>query len=134
MKDFIVYSNITGEILRQGRCQGVDILLQPSNTNESVIEASDSNDNIHKIDLNTLEIIFKIPIPVIINKTTISADGVDNIIISDLPNPTAVSIVDEGSWEITDGVFEFTTETVGEYIIKLRSSLYLDVEYLINAN
>ena len=132
MKNYIVYKTSTGEILRSGVCQDMDLSLQAA-TGEEVLEGI-VNDLIHIIDTSTGDVISKPIIPSTINKTTMSADGVDKIVISNIPNPTSIQIKDEGSWEVTDGVFELTTDTVGKYIVKLTSNLYLDKEYSINAS
>lgn len=72
--------------------------------------------------------------PTSIDTLSIDADGVDSFTISDIPNPTHLWIEGEGKWVVEDGVFEFTTETVGEYKISLFNNLYLPTEYTVNAS
>jgi len=133
MKNFIIFNKATGKILRTGCCKSEVLLNQINNSDEAVIEGK-ADDLIHYIDIITGDILGKPPIDSSINKTSIDADGVDLCIISNLPNPTLIDIEDEGRWEVVDGVFEFTTETPGEYIIKTMSNLYLNVEYIVNAS
>jgi hypothetical protein len=66
------------------------------------------------------------------NKLTITADGVDTCIISSLPNPCSVT-VDDATYEVIDGSFEFSTLLAGEYVVKLESFPYKPKEFLVTA-
>ena len=60
------------------------------------------------------------PRPIItatLNKTHIFDNGTDTAIISTLPIPCTIT-VNSDTYEVTDGVFEFTVDTPGTYIIK----------------
>jgi len=131
MKNFIVYNNI-GEILRTGTCPDSMISIQ-AGVGEVAIEgvASDLMQRINPINLGVID---KVICPCTINKTTMSADGVDLCAINNLPIPSLIEIEGGGRWKITDGSFEFTIDTPGKYNIACRSPLYLEVRYTINAN
>ena len=60
-----------------------------------------------------------------LNKNTLTADGVDELIIGDLPIPFRISI-DDIVYEITDGELRFSTETPGIYFIKAETFPYKD--------
>ena len=130
--DFIVYNESTGEIVRTGTAPPSMVDMQ-AQTGEVVIEG-EANDLTQYFDIVLGQIVNKPIIPCSIDKLTLTADNIDSITISNLPNPSTVMIMDEGVWEITDGSFEFTIDTIGEYQITCNSSLYLEVGYTINAN
>jgi len=133
MKSYIVYHNGTGEILRTGVCPDDRVSGQIVESYEVVIEGI-ARDLIHYVNTSTQAIMDKTTLPCSINKTTMDADSVDPIIISNLPNPSVIKIKGERSWEVTDDTFEFTTDTPGKYEITASSSIYLPVGYTINAN
>lgn len=130
--NYIVY-NAIGEILRTGMCADSDFELQ-AHTDEYVIEGT-ANDSIHRINLLTLEVEDKPELSTTINKTFILADGVDSVVISNIPESTIVDIKGEvPGWTVDDGAFELTVDTVGTYILTLTHPLYLPKEYIVNAS
>jgi len=133
MKNFIIYHKNTGEILRTGSCPESMISIQASELGELVMEGQ-ANDSTQKINISTEKIVDKTIIPCSINKTAMLANGIDSIIMSNLPNPSAIKIKGEEVWQVTDGTFEFTIDTPGKYEIIASSSIYLSVEYTINAS
>lgn len=60
--------------------------------------------------------------------TEIDADGVDTATISGIPNPSTVTVTGpiESEQTVTDGTLEVTTNTTGEYKIKISSFPYQD--------
>lgn len=130
--NYIVFNSI-GEILRTGMCADTDLELQ-AHENEFVIEGT-ANDSIHRINLGTLEVENKTELLTSINKTSILADGIDSVIISNIPENTRVDIAGEvPGWVVDDGTFEMTVDTAGTYKIKAIHPLYLPKEYIINAS
>jgi len=72
--------------------------------------------------------------PAIIDKTYITANDIDTATISELLNPSYISIATIGSYEVTDGIFEFSVDTPGAYIIKCLSPNYREKEFTVNAS
>ena len=67
-----------------------------------------------------------------ISKTILSANAIDSIEISTLPNPCTIT-VNSDTYEVTDGVFEFTVDTPGTYIIKAECFPYQPKEWEVTA-
>lgn len=67
-----------------------------------------------------------------INKTTFLANGVDSIIISNLPIPSKV-YVNNFPYNVNDGEFEMTVKTPGTYMILIVANGFKDKEYRITA-
>lgn len=71
----------------------------------------------------------------VIDKTVISADGMDVATINNLHNPTVVRVNENlGEFTVTDGSFEFTVDSPGEYRIACICALYLTKEFIVNAS
>ena len=68
-----------------------------------------------------------------INKTEITADGIDEAIISGIPAGTTVTWPDSQSDEVTDGVVEFAVDLPGNYTLTFTAISYLDQEVVIEA-
>ena len=66
------------------------------------------------------------------SKTTLIADGVDELVVINLPIPFQISI-DDVIYEITDGEFRFSTETAGVYYIKAMTFPYREGELTVEA-
>lgn len=130
---YIIYDKYTGVINSTGSCVPNAFNVQALSINEEIMEGS-ARDLTEKINLTTMEVIGKTVLPSTISKTSMSADGIDSITISNLPNPCSVLIEGESEYNVSDGNIEFTMDTVGEYKIICHSPLYLDVEYKINAS
>jgi hypothetical protein len=130
--NLIIYDTITGHINRISSCPASMASTQ-AQTGETAIEGT-ADDATQIIDVLTETVIDKSILPSSINKVSILADGIDQIIISNLPNPTFISIEGEGRWIVSDGLFEFTVDTPGEYEFTCQSPLYLEVGYTINAS
>jgi hypothetical protein len=75
----------------------------------------------------------RILIPVTVDKTSISADGIEKAVISGVPNETAITINNE--LHIADGTdIEFQSDTLGEFVFSFYLKPYLRTEVIINAN
>jgi len=68
-----------------------------------------------------------------INKTEITADGINEAIISGIPAGTTVTWPDSQSDEVTDGVVEFAVDLPGNYTLTFTAIPYLDQEVVIEA-
>lgn len=69
---------------------------------------------------------------VIVDKTTIVADGIDMATIIEIPNPSTVT-VGEQSVIVGDGVLELTFDAPDDYLVRIESWPYLDYEVTIHA-
>ena len=98
--------------------------------NESVLEGI-ANDETQYI-VNEI-ITNKVENPATIDKTTLIADGVDAATISVLPNPSLIYVNDE-IYTVIDGVFGFTVDTPGNYIVRCTAFPYLIKEFIVNAS
>lgn len=130
--NFTIYNNSTGEILRYGVCPISDFDSQITSPSEAIIEGT-YNDVVNYIDIVTNTPAIKADLPAYIDKVTMSANGIDVVTISSLPNPSIV-ILENIFHEVTDGTFEFTVDTAGEYRITCKAFPYLDKEFIINAS
>lgn len=70
--------------------------------------------------------------PVVVNKTTIKADGSDTAIFSNIPNGT-VCTHDGETYTVTDGVIEFTTTHDGDYDFVFELFPYITASFTITA-
>ena len=70
--------------------------------------------------------------PAIIDKATINPDGVDTATISGIPTNCVVT-VGGTDYTVTDGVFEFSTNSPGVYTIVLRLFPYLQKSFEVTA-
>ena len=93
-----------------------------------LIEGKGDNST-HYVDITHTphKIVERIPQTTKQNKSQIRADGNDILILSDLPVPCSVRI-GETTYEVDDGVLEWSTVLVGEYPITINSFPYLDWE------
>lgn len=69
-----------------------------------------------------------------ISKTTLLADGVDEVVISNIPNGTFVTWPDGQVDEVTDGVVEFSTTQPDTYVLKFEHPHYLKKEVSLEAH
>lgn len=87
----------------------------------------------HYVDINTMMVIPKTQFQGSWNKLEITADGIDEAILSGLPEGTVIR-VDGKDIVVNDGSFEFSTEQSGFYRIDLVSAPYLPERWEIIAN
>jgi len=67
-----------------------------------------------------------------LDKTTLTADGIDTCVLSELVSECKVS-VDKIDYIVTDGVFEFSTDLPGVYKIRVEAFPYLPKEWEVTA-
>ena len=128
--NYILYDKITGEILQTGVCTPADFSSQLQVAGRALLEGI-ANDMTQYIVTGTVA--DKVENPATIDKTEISADGIDVATILDLPDFTTIWF-DGTEYVVTDGIFEFTIDTPGEYVIRCESFPYLDKEFTVYAN
>lgn len=130
--NFIVYEKLTGKILKTGFCPNSLLLNQVPDINIHGVFEGVANDTIQYIVSG--EIIVNKPInPATITKLTMTANAIDTVTVSNLPNPSSV-VLEGVNYTVTDGAFGFTVDTVGIYTIKVMSFPYLDKEFRVNAS
>lgn len=127
-----IYATDTGEIKRNVSCPESMRLAQLTDGESYVLGAYE--DDKQYIDIDTGSVVNKTKMPAIINKTEIQADGLDAVVISNLPVPVLVFVSEIGSYDIDDGEFGFTIDTPGEYRIKCFSFPFINKEYIVNAS
>ncbi|MCQ8781734.1 hypothetical protein [Mangrovibrevibacter kandeliae] len=67
-----------------------------------------------------------------LSSTAVIADGESTISITGLPAPCTV-FVDDTSYDVEDGHFDFAAEDPGEYLITVRAWPFLDTSFSITA-
>jgi hypothetical protein len=112
MKKFVVYDEL-GRIVRSGTCQDQDFGVQAIFPGEGVIEG-ECRDAVDFVDLNTMEITTKPPLPATRN----------GMVISGLPDGSTVSIGAE-SFLVLDNEVELEFEFPGTYIVRCEAVNYL---------
>jgi hypothetical protein len=118
-----IYNTTTGEITGSLSCPEhlYDMqvpLLEPESS--MLRDGGYPDKNTHYVSGNT--ILSRQTITATINSLTIIADS-ETGTISGLPIPCTITI-DSDTYTVTDGVFEFTVDTPGTYIIKAECFPY----------
>ena len=90
-------------------------------------------DDKNYVDVENLIIMEKQPFPFTTSSTQITADGINEAIISGIPAGTTVTWPDSQSDEVTDGVVEFAVDLPGNYTLTFTAIPYLDQEVVIEA-
>ena len=129
MTTYYVYTNTTGEILRTGSVSQSDISIQ-AGTGETAVEAS-ANDLLQRHDIATDTLVNKTQQSLSATKSTITADGVDESVITCIAG--SIAKIHDESYVVDDGTLEFSVDLVGSYVITFTHTLYLDTEITIEA-
>ena len=79
------------------------------------------------------EAVEKSPLPIQVIRTEITADGVDECVISNIPSGVSVLWPDGHVDEVIDGEVRFSVDLPGEYILKFSAVPYLTQEVAIEA-
>jgi len=119
-----------GEIRRSTTCPESQVAIQMA-ADEYVVEG-EANDVTQYVDTVTWEVKDKPPLPAVLSKTTLAADGVDSITVSGLPVPCQV-VLDKVQYEVPDGEFEFTVDLPGEYTLSIQVVNYLPFDTTVTA-
>ena len=127
--NFTVYNSVTGRIIRTGSGGTLETVnAQAYNPNEVVLT--------EPCDLGNDYVLAGVITPrqslnATWNKTTITADGIDEAVLSTLPNCTVT--VDGTDYVVTDGSFEFSATSIGEYAIRVDEVEYIAEKWMIIA-
>jgi len=142
MADFIVFDNTTGEIIRSGTCPDDMVTIQAIESDESVIDSTGITlidiESEYYVDTTSEILIEKDDFPGSIDSTSIIANGVDTITVSDIPNSSTLYLLSSiEEYIITDGSLVLTTKRTGtiylEFIVN-DSVIYKKGEFEINAS
>ena len=121
----------TGHITGVGRCMISDLPLQ-AQSGETILKTADLvNDAENYIHDGAVTICT--PLPATWNKTSITADGVDEAVLSDLPIPCTVYL-DDQEIVVDDGSFEFSTDDAGIYRVRVDAVAHTGITWEIVAN
>lgn len=129
MSNYLVH-DASGRILRQVQCPEHMAALQ-AQPGEYVVPGA-ADDEAYFVDPLHRNIKPRPSMPVTLNKATFQADGVDSIIISDIPYGVTV-YVDSEPFFVNDGVFEFTAALPGPYWIRIEGFPYQSTEFEVLA-
>lgn len=129
MPDYVVH-DASGRILRYGGCPEDQVSAQ-AGAGELAIEGS-GGDMSHYVTGGVITP--KTPSAATLDKTSVTADGVDTATISNISPPAFVWIGNEMIGETSDSSVELTFDTPGEYVIRLDEVEHFLKEFTINAN
>lgn len=132
MINYIVYNKFTGHIIKTGSCTISQLYIQAIEEWQSFALDS-ANDETDYYDLTTEEVKPRELNTTIIDKTEISANGIDIATMSNIPNGSDVYINNEFILKCYDGVFEFSTDTISPHTITIKKVEFLDYQVTINA-
>lgn len=129
--NFTVYETSSGRILRTGYT--VDPLANQVLSGESIVEESYDGET-HYFSSGTLTA--RPANPTTIDKTSITADGVDAFTLSDYPTGAEIFIAGPVNYRgvLSAGFDDFTTTISGTYIVTVTAFPYLPQEYTVNAS
>ena len=126
---YVVYNRNTGEIECSGICAAQDLKLQKRGKSVLQTDIQNVSDLTHYV-LNG-KVTKKLTNPVILSKNILIADGIDSVIISNLP--LSIVRISDTDYEIFDGKLEFTLDLPGVYPISIKAFPYLDVLFEVIA-
>lgn len=116
---------LSGPIYSEDIPQGSGVIAGSGPYDALYINVSDPDTDNHTVES-------KISIGHAINKTTITADNTDQIIISGVPTGTVMSCQGQEEAE-SSGALYFSTDLAGDYTLLLTHPLHLGTEIIITA-
>jgi hypothetical protein len=129
---YITY-DATGRIRKTGTCAEANVELQAEPGISAKSVTVPCGDMTHYVDTGTEAVTEKGSLAAGWNKQVITADGVDEAVLSGLPEPCTV-YVDGVPEEVLDGSLEFSVEDPGYYRIVVNEVMYLRQEWIIDAS
>lgn len=127
--EFTKYVTSTEEIIITGDCPD-EMLSYQAKTNESILIGNYPPDKYYIANYLPRT---KVAYSLNISKTTITADGIDQSTITNIPVNTVVTI-NENSYTVNDGVIEISSSEITTLTITFSNLYYLNTMVTINAN
>ncbi len=129
---YIIFDIVTGLISRVYSGGTAEQAAMQPDDGESLIAVEDDVvvDDTHLVIDEAL--VLKPEMELSVSKASILADGVDESVISGIPENTSVSI-DRQPQEIDGNTVEFSVDLEGVYNLIFRNTLYLDTAVTIEA-
>jgi hypothetical protein len=128
IKNYVVHDQ-NGMIVRTGSAPEGMISIQ-AGTGEYAIEAAGDDLTQYVVGGAVTD---KPAMPVSIDKTTVSADGIDLATISGIPVGALCRVASIAEAVVNDGTIELTFDNPGDYEITIIAFPYLDYTVTINA-
>lgn len=132
MNRWAIY-DATGRIDRIYSGPEFEAFLQPASDEGVVLIATDLDDANAFIQQGVVQPQPKQPFPFTISQTEITADGVDECLITGIPAGTTVEWPDGQVDEVTDGEVAFAVDLPGTYTLTFDAVPYLRQEVTIEA-
>jgi hypothetical protein len=86
----------------------------------------------HHYDYGVGGLVPRPPMPCVLDKTIILADGVDEAVVSGVPDSAYCQVRDQMA-DAEDGTLEFSSEVEGEFAVSITKFPYLDFVVVITA-
>jgi hypothetical protein len=125
-----VYNTKTGKINRIVDAPDIIAQLQ-AGEGEAWITGS-SDDLTQYVNIATKQIEDRPLMDAILSKPTFLADGLDMVMLGNLPQPCTV-ILKGQSWRVEDGIFSLTTDIPGSFLLTVQAWPYLNAEFAVEA-
>lgn len=133
MNSYAIYDSATGKIDRIYQGTEAEAQLQPLQ-GESVIEVAQGVTDVNSfVVTSTGTVESKQAFPISASATEITADGVDELVITGIPVGTTVTWPDGQQDEVTDGEVRFSVDLVGTYTLRLEALQYLTEDITVEA-
>lgn len=125
-KHYGVYNTATGKIVSVHTTNG-DVTAHPVGVDQAVIELPERKLGKYFVDIsvNPHATTEKLPMSLILTKTSVIADATDEGLIEGVPNPSTVTWPNGVVTQETDGDIRFTLDLEGTFQIKIESLEYI---------
>lgn len=139
---FYLVADPTGALAGRGWSSEADFPLQEPPPGGALVKVSqaelDSTFSPQDWYIDQGMLLSRVPMPVVLSKTTIAADGEDTCEISGLPDPCTVRLLGSLAWgpgEVSGGVLSITSSTPGDIRVRITAGPpYLKWEGTIHAD
>jgi hypothetical protein len=108
-----------------------EALLQPQGSEQVIVIQDDLDDSTAYVSDG--QVVPKQPFSLQATNPQITADGVDECVIGNVPTGTSVEWPDGQTDEVTDGEVRFSVDLAGTYTLRFSAIPYLDQEVTIEA-
>jgi len=132
---YMLYEKSNGKIFASVSCPSTEIDFYITET----VDAKEGIEDGNNYYILNNEVVERPPNPITINKTALMADGVDEIIFTEVPPNTKLKIFqytpeDYYEYDLLEGTDTFSTTISSTYLIMIESFPYKDMEITINAS